>query len=230
MNNRPPLDPGSAERQARLRAKRKAEGFKRVSVWLSPEQIANLEKLGGEPWLGRTVKAFLQRAVSEPGRPGKQAALACRRCRGDGMDVGAAIRRKVSEKVSGVVSGADPQKTAEIIDQVAERGAAVRRKVTEKVTGIVTGCDPKKTAEIIDQVAERGGGPLGAAEALRDNSAAALWAEADGLHTEGLSWGDIARRWNDEGRRTVKGAQFRAFNLRRDVERWKNKPALATGE
>lgn len=62
-------DETNAARQARLRERRKELGFKRVSVWLSPEQVDRLETLGGEPWLGTTVKAFLESAVSARARP-----------------------------------------------------------------------------------------------------------------------------------------------------------------
>lgn len=56
-------DTTNATRQMRLRERRKAEGFKRISVWLSPEQISVLQYLGGEPWLGRTVKAILEETL-----------------------------------------------------------------------------------------------------------------------------------------------------------------------
>jgi len=58
----------NAPRQARLRARRKADGWRRVSIWLSPEQVDRLETLGGDAWLGSTVKALLTRTVSEQGR------------------------------------------------------------------------------------------------------------------------------------------------------------------
>ena len=60
--------PGDRERQQKLRDRRKADGWRRVSVWLSPEQVATLETLGGQVWLGSTVKALLTRTVSEQGR------------------------------------------------------------------------------------------------------------------------------------------------------------------
>lgn len=47
---------------------------------------------------------------------------------GDGTDVGAVVRRKVSEKVTGVVSGGHPKKTAEAIDAAAAEAAAIVRK------------------------------------------------------------------------------------------------------
>jgi hypothetical protein len=128
-----------------LRERRKELGFRRISLWLSPEQIAALETLGGEPWLGTTVKTFLESLVSERARPPVQQAMLF------------------------AVPGPAP----------------------------VT------------------------AEPLPGNDKAALWREADSLNKDGLSWGEIARRWNAEGRRTDKGAAFRTFNLRRDVERWK---------
>lgn len=48
--------PGDRERQQKLRYRRKAQGWRRVSLWLSPEQATRLETLGGDAWLGRTVK------------------------------------------------------------------------------------------------------------------------------------------------------------------------------
>ncbi len=58
-----------AARQARFRERRKAEGFRRVTVWLTPDQVDTLESFGGEQWLGTTVKEFLERAVDEYTRP-----------------------------------------------------------------------------------------------------------------------------------------------------------------
>jgi len=136
----------NAPRQARLRERRKADGWRRVSVWLSPEQVATLETLGGDAWLGRTVKALLGRAVAEPGR-GKQKAL---------FDA------------PGPVSGS--------------------------------------------------GGEFSGS--VKKGDAAAL-AEADSLKAQGLSWGEIARRWNAQGRRTERGAEFRGANIARDWRKWK---------
>jgi hypothetical protein len=41
------------------------------------------------------------------------------------------------------------------------------------------------------------------------------------LQAQELSWADIARRWNQQGRRTGKGGTFRGWNLQRDIQRWK---------
>ena len=129
MNRTP--DETNAARQARLREQRKARGWRRLSLWLSPEQVNTLETLGGEPWLGATVKAWLESAVSERLRPPVTANL------------------------------------------------------------------------------------------LPDNDKAALWREADSLHKAGLSWAEIARRWNAEGRRTENSAEYRGNNIAREVRKWK---------
>ena len=47
---------------------------------------------------------------------------------GDGTDVGAAVRRKVTEKVTGVVTGGNFAEKAQAIDQAAEQGAAIIAK------------------------------------------------------------------------------------------------------
>ena len=57
----------------------------------------------------------------------------------DGSDVQDVIRRKVSEKVSGIVTAANPEKRAEAIDAEAERRASVRlrhRKECEQVAAL----------------------------------------------------------------------------------------------
>jgi|APTNR8051073442_1049403.scaffolds.fasta_scaffold03255_7 hypothetical protein len=144
MNRQPERSETNAARQARLRERRKELGFRRISLWLSPEQVATLETLGGEPWLGTTIKAFLESAVSE------------------------------------------------------RAGKAGQRALFDA----------------------HGPAPV-TAEPLPGNDKAALWREADSLNKAGLSWAEIARRWNAEGRRTDNGAQFRGWNLQRDVQHWK---------
>jgi hypothetical protein len=132
-------------RQAQLRARRKEQGWKRVSLWLSPEQVDSLETLGGEPWLGRTLKELLTGAVSERQRTAKQEALFV-----------------VPDKVS---------------DTEPDSG-----QPTDK---------------------------------------AALYREAEQLRQQGLSWNEIARRWNEQGRRTDKGAGYRGANIAREVRKAK---------
>lgn len=46
----------------------------------------------------------------------------------DGKDVAEVIRRKVNEKINGVVNAVSPKKRAEAIDAAAERGAEVVRR------------------------------------------------------------------------------------------------------
>lgn len=76
MTRQPERNETNAARQARLRERRKELGFRRISLWLSTCSGDSLETLGGEPWLGTTVKAFLESAVSERARqPTRQAAL-----------------------------------------------------------------------------------------------------------------------------------------------------------
>lgn len=140
----------NAARQRRLREARKAAGYKRVSIWLSPDQVGSLERLGGEPWLGTRVKQLLESAVVEPARPpmAKQVALF-------------------------LVPDPDP-----------ENGNGCRFEAGE-------------------------------------SDLAAQWREADQLWRQGLSWASIARRWNNQGRRTGAGAQYRGPNIAREVKKWK---------
>lgn len=143
----------NAARQARLRERRKELGFRRVTVWLSPEQVDRMERQGGEPWLGTTVKQLLESAVSEPARPpAKQVALFV---------------------------------------------------VPDPENGRVCQFEPEP-----------------AATAVSDN-APGLWREADSLNKAGLSWAEIARQWNEQGRRTDKGAEYRGANISREVRKLK---------
>ncbi len=139
----------NAARQARLRERRKAAGFKRVSVWLSPDQVDSLERQGGEPWLGRIVKQLLESAARPPA---KQVALF-------------------------VVP------------------------------------DPEKRGICAFEPGESRGQPI--------NPKAALFKDAELLRAQGLSWGAIARQWNEQGRRTDKGAEFRGANIAREVRKLK---------
>ena len=145
----------NAARQARLRERRKAAGFKRVSLWLSPDQVDSLERLGGEPWLGTRVKQLLESAVAEPARPpvAKQVAL---------------------------FLVPDP-----------ENGNGCRFE------------------------------PEPAAARIVDSATAAWWRVEDAkqMRAQGLSWGAIARLWNEQGRRTDKGAEYRGPNIAREVRK-----------
>ena len=150
---RPERNETNAARQRRLREARKAAGYKRVSIWLSPDQVDRMERHGGELWLGTTVKQLLESAVSEPARPpAKQVALFL---------------------------------------------------VPDPENGRVCQFEPEP-----------------AATAVSDN-APALWREADSLNKAGLSWAEIARQWNEQGRRTDKGAEYRGANIAREVRKWK---------
>ena len=143
----------NAARQRRLREHRKELGYRRVSVWLSPDQVDRMERHGGELWLGTTVKQLLESAVSEPARPpAKQVALFL---------------------------------------------------VPDPENGRVCQFEPEP-----------------AATPVSDN-APALWREADSLNKAGLSWAEIARQWNEQGRRTDKGAEYRGANIAREVRKWK---------
>jgi hypothetical protein len=150
--NKPEPSATNAPRQRRLRERRKADGWRRVSIWLSPEQVAALETLGGESWLGRTVKTLLARSVSEQGRV-------------------------KPHKPPAPVSDSDGE-----IREPATRGKAAFMSPEDK---------------------------------------AALMAEVDSLLSQGLSSHAIARKFNAEGRRTVRGALFYGPKLLREWRKWK---------
>ena len=69
----------NAARQARLRERRKGTGWRRLSIWLSPDQVDRLERQGGDDWLGRTVKELLGDVLTEPARPQRQSRWRCSR-------------------------------------------------------------------------------------------------------------------------------------------------------
>ena len=145
--------PGDRERQQKLRDRRKADGWRRVSIWLSPEQVATLETLGGDAWLGRTVKTLLGRAVADPSKP-----------------------------------------PAPVSDSSGEFSATVKKGDALK--------KPK-------------------AAFMTPEAKAALMVEVDSLLAQGLSSHAIARKFNAEGRRTVRGALFYGPKLLQDWRKWK---------
>ena len=125
----------NADRQRRLRERRKADGWRRVSVWLPPEHAVMFETLGSD-WLTATVRELLDK-----------------------------------------------------------RAAA---KTPQQATLFVA---------------------PGPGATLSGNDKAARWQEADSLKKAGLSWNEIARRWNAQGRRTGNGAEYRGANIAREVKR-----------
>lgn len=53
---------------------------------------------------------------------------------GDGRDVGDSVRRKVAEKVAGVVADCNPKKKAEAIDAAADEAAGIVRRHRDEWT------------------------------------------------------------------------------------------------
>lgn len=140
-------------RQQRLRDRRKAEGWKRVTVWLNPSEAATLETLGDE-WLGRTVKGLLFDAVDRTRQP---------------------------------------------------QGAAV-----------IPLPDPRADNLTLDLAPVSDTRPATETSGPQD-----IMGEVDSLLARGLSGEAIARQFNEQGRRTAKGAEYRGANLLRDWRKWK---------
>lgn len=163
-NNKP--TPAARERQKRLRDRRKAEGWRRITVWLSPEQVATLKTLGGDTWLGTTVKELLER--------------------------GATTRRTPAQTALFDAPG-----------PLSDSGGDVSGTVKKDASGLSL-CDKK-----------------GQAAFMTPEDKTALMAEVDSLLSQGLSGGEIARRFNEAGRRTIRGAAFTGRNVIRDWRTWK---------
>ena len=51
----------------------------------------------------------------------------------------------------------------------------------------------------------------------------ALMNEVSAMLESGLSGGEIARRWNSEGRRTASGAEYIGANILRDYRKWQQR-------
>ena len=155
---KPESNETNAARQRRLREHRKELGFKRVSIWLSPDQVDSLERLGGEPWLGTRVKQLLLESAARP--PAKQVALF-------------------------VVP--DPEK----------RGTRDFEPAATPVS------DNAPATPVVG------------------NALPVWWRieDAKQMRAQGLSWAEIARQWNNQGRRTEKGAEYRGANISREVRK-----------
>lgn len=163
-------------RQQRLRDRRKADGWRRVSLWLSPEQATRLETLGGDAWLGRTVKQLLGDVLS---------------------DTTPKTAKRTPKKPQGVLPFAPVEAGGK---QVV--GTAVSDTEPEALRDNTR--DPETKAAFMT---------------ARDKGA--LMREVDKLLSQGLSGNDIARRFNAEGRRTVRGAAFVGQILLREWRKWK---------
>ena len=89
---------------------------------------------------------------------------------GDGADIGVTVRRKVAEKVAGVVAGCNPKKKAEALENAAQKGVEIVRRHQRDwdehhkqftVAGVANNFDTGKSAKIcaemlaIRQKAER---------------------------------------------------------------------------
>lgn len=145
--------PGDRERQQKLRDRRKADGWRRISIWLSPEQAGRLETLGGDAWLGRTVKQLLGDALQE--------------------------RRRLAPAIPAAPMVSDTRPAP-----VPDTGK-------------------------------------GKAAFMSPEDKAALMREVDSLLSQGLSSHAIARKFNDEGRRTVRGSRFYGPMLLQQWRKWK---------
>ncbi len=163
-------------RQQRLRDRRKADGWRRVSLWLSPEQATRLETLGGDAWLGRTVKQLLGDVLS---------------------DTTPKTAKRTPKKPQGVLPFAPVEAGGK---QVV--GTAVSDTEPEALRDNTR--DPETKAAFMT---------------ARDKGA--LMREVDKLLSQGLSGGDVARRFNAEGRRTVRDAAFVGQILLREWRKWR---------
>lgn len=168
--------PGDRERQQKLRDRRKADGWRRVSIWLSPEQVERLEQHGGDEWLGRTVKRLLAWADPDLGTDNP-------------LDNGARIANHATVAVpepAPTVSDTRPAPVAALSDTTGDFSGAIKK-----------------------------------AAFMTPEAKAALMAEVDSLLARGLSSHAIARKFNAEGRRTVRGALFYGPKLLREWRKWK---------
>ena len=184
--------------------RRQEERWKRLTIWLTPEEADTLQTLGDQ-WLGRRVKALLADAAGHKQRhPTLHAVTA-----------GDPIPDAAAGLIEGRVSGAE----------LAERGRTIallfRIGLTTRDIAALLHLAPSEVARVLAPAPESF--ILRGEPTTQDDpqDQADLMQEVDSLLAQGLSGTDIARQFNAAGRRTTSGTDYCAPNLIRDWRRWK---------
>ncbi len=189
-------------RQQDLKDRRKEEGWRRLTIWLSPQEADILQTLGDE-WLGRTVKSLLAAAMGsqeEPLHPGAPS---------DTLPAPGTLPRE------GNLAAA----------VLAERGRTIallfRLGMTAGEIAALLHLELSDVARVLAPVPEifTLTGEPATQEPSQDQ--VDLMQEIDSLLARGLSGADIAWQFNAAGRRATNGAEYRGANLIRDWRRWK---------
>jgi hypothetical protein len=190
------------QRKQNLHDRRKQEGWKRLTVWLTAQEADALQTLGDE-WLACTVKALLADAaghqLSGPG-PGVVADTT----RDPGKQL---LERKLTAAA------------------LAERGRTIallfRIGISRADIAALLHLDQSDVARVLSPVPDAFIVTADSVVADNFNAQSDLMQEVDTLLAQGLSGAEIARRFNAEGRQTETGAAYSSASLIRQWRRWK---------
>jgi recombinase len=183
------------EKVRRWRERMKAEGKQGISLWLNRDTAERLNTLAAEAKI--TVSEFIERAVTVT-QPKVTDTVTDTSAKV--TDTVAVIRELVREEVE------------RALYQVPKpRVTVTKPKVTDAVTDtkvVVTDTTAKVTDTVTDTT-----------RLDRARTAEELANVAVALHQQGLSYEQIARRWDTEGIPTLKGGQWHKGTIHKLIQR-----------
>lgn len=182
--------------------RRKNEGWKRLTIWLTPQEADILQTLGSA-WLEDSVKALLANVIANTERP---------------LPSQAEITADPLANPAPVLAGdlaaavlAERGKTIAILFRLGMTANKIAALLHLELSEVARVLSP--APEIFTLTEEP---TAGHAEEQAD-----LMRELDSLLAQGLSGTEIARQFNAAGRRTTSGVEYTGANLIRDWRRWK---------
>ncbi|WP_295448020.1 hypothetical protein [uncultured Thiodictyon sp.] len=189
-------------RQQGLKHRREDEGWKRLMIWLTPQEADTLQTLGTE-WLGRRVKALLaeQDPILHAGTLGDSIAIP------DPIPSQVPLESKLAAAVL-----AERARTIALLFRLGKSTRDIAHLLHLELSEVARVLAP--SPELFSLAGEPA-----TLEAPPDQMG--LMQEVDALLAQGLSGMDIARQFNAAGRRAANGAQYCGANLIRDWRRWK---------
>ena len=185
-------------RQQGLKHRREDEGWKRLVIWLTPQEADTLQTLGPE-WLGHRVKALL--AERDP--------ILHAGTLGDSIAIPDLV--PLESKLAAAVL-AERARTIALLFRLGKSTRDIARLLHLELSEVARVLAP--SPELFTLTGE----PT-TLEAPPDQMA--LMQEVDTLLAQGLSGMDIALQFNAAGRRAASGAEYCGANLIRDWRRWK---------
>ena len=183
--------------------RRNNEGWKRLTIWLTPQEADTLQTLG-DAWLGRAVKDLLADTMGGREQPSAPLAVTGGQAQPDPGAV--PLQGKLAAAVL-----AERGRTIAVLFRLGMSAANIAALLHLELSEVARVLAPAPETFTL----------TGKPQAPDMPDQVDLMRELDTLLAQGLSGTDIARQFNTAGRRTASGAEYRGANLIRDWRRWK---------